>query len=45
MATHHKTVSRAHEPGECHEMTLSCYRRMPLLTNDFYFLYFTAQTR
>ncbi len=34
MATHHKTVRRAHEPGDCHEMTFSCYRRMPLLTND-----------
>jgi putative transposase len=34
MATHHKTVPRAHEPGDCHEITFSCYRRMPLLTND-----------
>ncbi len=34
MATHHKTVRRAHEPGDCHEMTFTCYHRMPLLTND-----------
>jgi len=34
MATQHKTVRRAHEPGDCHEITFSCYRRMPLLTND-----------
>jgi putative transposase len=34
MPTQHKTVRRIHEPGHCHEMTFSCYRRMTLLTND-----------
>jgi putative transposase len=34
MTTHHKTVRRIHEAGDCHEMTFSCYRRLPLLTND-----------
>jgi putative transposase len=29
-----KTVRRFHEPGDFHELTFSCYRRMPLLTND-----------
>jgi putative transposase len=29
-----KTVKRFHHPGDCHELTFSCYRRMPLLTND-----------
>jgi len=36
MATHRKTVRRGHEPGDCHELTFSCYRRMPLLTNDIW---------
>jgi putative transposase len=30
----HKTVRRRHDPGDCHELTFSCYRGMPLLTND-----------
>jgi putative transposase len=34
MGPHRKTVRRHHEPGDCHELTFSCYRRMPLLTND-----------
>ncbi len=34
MHGHRKTVKRFHEPGDCHELTFSCYRRMPLLTND-----------
>jgi putative transposase len=34
MKGHRKTVKRFHEPGDCHELTFSCYRRMPLLTND-----------
>jgi len=34
MGIHRKTVRRGHEPGDCHELTISCYRRMPLLTND-----------
>ena len=31
---HRKTRKRYHQPGEMHELTFSCYRRMPLLTND-----------
>ena len=31
---HRKTVKHYHEPGDFHELTFSCYRRMPLLTND-----------
>ncbi len=34
MTTHRKTVKRFHEPGDLHEITFSCYRRMPLLSND-----------
>ena len=34
MNSHRKTVKRFHEPGDCHELTFSCFRRMPLLTND-----------
>ena len=34
MSGHRKTVKRFHEPGDCHELTFSCYRRMPLLAND-----------
>src|SRR4051812_5564102 len=34
MNGHRKTVKRFHEPGDCHELTFSCYRRMPLMTND-----------
>ena len=34
MNGHRKTVRRFHEPGDCHELTFSCFRRMPLLTND-----------
>jgi REP-associated tyrosine transposase len=29
-----KTVKRFHDPGDCHELTFCCYRRLPLLTND-----------
>jgi putative transposase len=29
-----KTVRHVHEPGHLHELTFSCYRRLPLLTND-----------
>ncbi|MGO8752013.1 MAG: REP-associated tyrosine transposase [Thermoguttaceae bacterium] len=32
--THRKRVRHYNEPGHCHELTFSCYRRMPLLTND-----------
>jgi REP-associated tyrosine transposase len=31
---HRKTVKHYHRPGDLHELTFSCYRRMPLLTND-----------
>jgi putative transposase len=31
---HRKRVRHYDEPGHCHELTFSCYRRMPLLTND-----------
>ena len=34
MSAHRKTVKRFHEPGDCHELTFWCYRRIPLLTND-----------
>ena len=34
MIGHRKTIRRFHEPGDLHELTFSCYRRMPLLTND-----------
>ncbi len=32
--THRKRVRHYNEPGHCHELTFSCYRRMPLLTDD-----------
>jgi putative transposase len=31
---HRKLVKHYHEPGDFHELTFSCYRRMKLLTND-----------
>lgn len=31
---HRKTIKHYHEPGDVHELTFSCYRRLPLLTND-----------
>lgn len=31
---HRKRVKHYHEPGDLHELTFSCYRRMKLLTND-----------
>jgi putative transposase len=33
-SSHRKTVKHFHEPGDLHELTFSCYRRLPLLTND-----------
>ena len=27
-------VKHYHDPGDVHELTFSCYRRLPLLTND-----------
>jgi putative transposase len=31
---HRKLVKHYHEPGDVHELTFSCYKRRPLLTND-----------
>ncbi len=31
---HRKRVKHFHEPGDLHELTFSCYRRLSLLTND-----------
>jgi len=31
---HRKRVRHYDEPGHFHELTFSCYRRMPLLTNN-----------
>jgi putative transposase len=31
---HRKRVRHFHESGHLHELTFSCYRRLPLLTND-----------
>jgi putative transposase len=33
-APKHKTIQRYHEPGDLHELTFSCYRRLPLLSNN-----------
>jgi putative transposase len=30
----YKTIRHCHEPGDCHELTFSCYRRWPLLTDE-----------
>ena len=34
MPPHRKLVKHYHEPGDIHELTFSCDRRLPLLTND-----------
>ena len=31
---HRKRIPHFNEPGDCRELTFSCYHRMPLLTND-----------
>src|SRR6476619_3600322 len=31
---HRKKIRHFHEPGDVHELTFSCYRRLPLLTNN-----------
>jgi putative transposase len=31
---HRKRIRHYHDPGHIHELTFSCYRRWPLLTND-----------
>ncbi|HBL47324.1 transposase [Gimesia sp.] len=33
MPTHRKQIRHYHEPGDCHELTFSCFKRKPLLTN------------
>jgi putative transposase len=33
---HRKLVKHFHEPGDLHELTFSCYKRQPLLTNDLW---------
>jgi putative transposase len=33
---HRKLVKHYHEPGDLHELTFSCYQRLPLLTNDLW---------
>ncbi len=32
----YKQVKHYHEPGDVHELTFSCYHRLPLLTNDIW---------
>jgi putative transposase len=32
---HRKRVRHYHEPGDIHELTFSCYQRMPLLTDEW----------
>src|SRR5688572_9954426 len=34
MAGHRKTVKSFNEPGHAHELTFSCYQRLPLLSKD-----------
>ena len=34
MTIYRKRVHRVHEPGDCHEITFSCYHRLPLLSDD-----------
>jgi putative transposase len=31
---HRKRIKHFHDPGDIHELTFSCYRRQPLLTNN-----------
>jgi len=31
---HRKKVRHFHQPGQFHELTFSCYKRLPLLTNE-----------
>ncbi|MCH8841095.1 MAG: transposase, partial [Planctomycetes bacterium] len=33
-APHRKRIKHFHRPGDLHELTFSCYRRLPLLSND-----------
>ena len=34
MNDHRKQIRHFHQPGDLHELTFSCYRRLPLITND-----------
>src|SRR6266542_4211334 len=34
MSTHRKRVHSYNEPGHAHELTFSCFRRLPLLDRD-----------
>ncbi len=34
--SHRKRVRHRHDLGHCHELTFSCFRRLPLLTNDLW---------
>jgi hypothetical protein len=36
-----KKVQHFNEPNQLHELTFSCYKRLPLLTNDAWRLMFT----
>jgi putative transposase len=33
---HRKLIKHYHEPGDLHELTFSCYHRLPILTNDLW---------
>ena len=34
MPNHRKTIRHFREPGDCHELTFSCYQQRPLLVRD-----------
>lgn len=34
MRDDYKTIRHYHNPGDLHELTFSCYRQLPLLSND-----------
>ncbi|QDV49402.1 REP-associated tyrosine transposase [Gimesia fumaroli] len=36
MTSPRKQIKHFHEPGDCHELTFSCYQRKPLLTNPIW---------
>lgn len=39
---HRKLVKHYHEPGDVHELTFSCYLRLPVLTNDAWRAYLAS---
>jgi putative transposase len=45
MAGKRKRVKHYHEPRDVHELTFSCYRRLPLLTNDTWRGYLAASVQ